>query len=477
LPLANPALHPLPVIAILLLCCPQCQPPQAAADDWPWFLGPEHTGVVRETGLNLDWTRSVPELVWRQSIGTGYSAPSVLGDRLVVHHREDDAEIVSCRNRADGSEVWRYSYPSDFEDPYGYNNGPRCSPILTQEHCFSLGAGGMLTCVSFETGRKIWQVDLRKQFDIPEWFFGVGCSPILDGNQLIVLVGGQPNSGVVSFRATDGEVLWEAVGKQTWDGAVTDEAGDTYQWTGDEMVVSYSSPLIATIHGRRHLLCQMRQGLVSLDPATGAENFHFWFRPRVHESVNAARPLVMGDRIFLSAAYQLGSVMLQVAPDGAGVTVLWRDRRSLQAHWSTPIHVDGFIYGFSGRHENEGELRCIRASDGRLIWQTDGFAGKLTDLVRDRSTGRIIDRNSGKEIPFPYYGRGSMVQAGDRFIVLGERGTLSIVEVNPEKFVEHGRTSFDEISYPAWAAPVISSGMMYLRSEDWLICVSLKSDD
>jgi outer membrane protein assembly factor BamB len=221
----------------------------------------------------------------------------------------------------------------------------------------------------------------------------------------------------------------------------------------------------------------MRQGLVSLDPATGAENFHFWFRPRVHESVNAARPLVMGDRIFLSAAYQLGSVMLQVAPDGAGVTVLWRDRRSLQAHWSTPIHVDGFIYGFSGRHENEGELRCIRASDGRLIWQTDGFAGKLTDLVRDRSTGRIIDRNSGKEIPFPYYGRGSMVQAGDRFIVLGERGTLSIVEVNPEKFVEHGRTSFDEISYPAWAAPVISSEMMYLRSEDWLICVSLKSDD
>jgi len=449
----------------------------AASDDWPWFLGPEHTGVVSETNLHLTWSETEPSLVWKQRIGTGYSAPSVLGNRLVVHHRQGNQEIISCRNVNDGSEIWKHAYSSDFEDPYGYNNGPRCSPVLIANRCFTLGAGGILTCVALDTGRVIWQHDLRADFDIPAWFFGMGCSPILDQNRLIVLVGGQPNSGVVAFDITDGEVIWEAGGKQTWDGAKTDRNGEQYEWTGDEMVATYSSPIIATIHGKEHLLCQMRQGLVSLDPVTGQENFHYWFRPKVHESVNAARPIVIGQRVFLTAAYQLGSVMLEVAPDGMSATPVWRDRDSMQAHWSTPIHVDGYIYGFSGRHENEGELRCIDASNGKLVWKTDGFSGSLGDLIRDRTTGQIIDRKSGEAIPFPYFGRGSLVRVGDRFIVLGERGTLAVVEVNPEEFVEHGRTAFDEISYPAWPAPVIADKMMYLRSEKWLICVSLIPPD
>src|SRR5690606_32306526 len=109
-----------------------------------------------------------------------------------------------------------------------------------------------------------------------------------------VLVGGQPNSGVVAFDADTGETLWESVGRQTWDGADTGVASDPkYEWTGEEMVVSYSSPIAATIHGKRHVLCLMRQGLVSVDPETGAENFHYWFMSRAYESVNAARPVVV----------------------------------------------------------------------------------------------------------------------------------------------------------------------------------------
>ena len=107
---------------------------------------------------------------------------------------------------------------------------------------------------------------------MPEWFFGVGCSPILDGDRLIVLVGGQPNAGVVAFNTKDGRVLWQAVGRDTWNGVVDAHADEPYEWTGEEKIVSYSSPLIAEIHGKRHLLCLMRQGLVSLYPETGALN-------------------------------------------------------------------------------------------------------------------------------------------------------------------------------------------------------------
>ncbi len=446
----------------------------ACADDWPWFLGPNHTGESSELtqNLNLDWSENPPPTLWKQSIGTGYSAPSVLGDKLVVHHRLRDQEVLSCRNVNDGAEIWQYAYPSKFEDPYGYNNGPRCSPVLTSEKCYSLGAEGMLACVALADGKVIWQKDLRKEFSLPEWFFGVGCSPILDGDRLIVLVGGQPSAGVVAFNANSGDVLWQAVGKQTWDGVKTDE-GNSYKWTGDEMVVSYSSPVIREIHGRRHLLCLMRQGLVSLDPADGSENFSYWFRARVHESVNAARPVVIDDKIFLSAAYQVGSALLKVEPDGKSFTEVWRDKKNLLTHWSTPIHVDGCIYGFSGRHENEGELRCIRVSDGKVNWASTGFDGDLSQLARDKSTGNILDAKTGKVIPYPFFGRGSQIRVGNRFIVLGERGTISVVDVDKEKFVERGRFSMSEIDYPAWAAPVLANGRMYLRSEKWLVAVDL----
>lgn len=451
-----------------------CGTGSVCGEDWPWFLGPRHTGESGETGIVLDWTAGPPPVLWKQAIGTGYSAPSLLGDRLVIHHRQGKQEIISCRRRSSGEELWQYTYESAFEDPYGYNNGPRCSPVLTDRYCFTLGAEGMLCCVSLQDGSLVWKNDLKATFQLPEWFFGMGCSPLLDGERLIVLVGGQPNSGVVAFDTATGKVLWEAVGKQTWDGTETPE-GNKYAWTGEEMVVSYSSPMIAEIHGRRHLLCLVRQGLVSLDPETGATNFHWWFRSRVHESVNAARPIVVADQIFLSAAYQVGSALLKVSPDGRAVSPVWSDRSNLLAHWSTPIHVDGCVYGFSGRHENEGELRCVRLQDGGLQWSTSGFDGDLTNLRVNRANGKVVDSETGKEIPYPFFGRGSLTRVGDRFIVLGERGTLAVVDVNRDRFVERGRFSLDEIGNPAWVAPVVSDGKLYLRSENWLVCLDLQN--
>ncbi|MEZ6133105.1 MAG: PQQ-binding-like beta-propeller repeat protein [Planctomycetaceae bacterium] len=445
-----------------------------SAEDWPWFLGPRHDGTSAEADILLTWPDTGPPVAWKQSVGTGYSAPSTLGDRLVVHHRVGDEEIVSCRSAKDGVELWDYRYESRFEDPYQYNNGPRCSPLLHGKLCITLGAEGMLCCLDLESGKLKWRHPLKDEFELPDWFFGVGCSPILDGDRLYVLVGGQPNSGVVAFDVNDGSVLWQAVGKETWDGVTDRHSGKPYQWTGTEMVISYASPVLATIHGRPHLLCLVRQGLVSLDPETGRQNFAYWFRPKVHESVNAARPVVIGDQIFLSAAYRLGSALLKVQPDGKSVDEVWTNAENMLAHWSTPVHVDGFLYGFSGRHENEGELRCVRVSDGKVMWQTTGFSGNVRELARDRDSGKIINTVTQKPVPFPYYGRGSLIQVGDRFVVLGERGTLAVVHVNSQEFTEDCRTSFDEIHYPAWAAPILSNGRLYLRSEDWLLCLDVR---
>jgi outer membrane protein assembly factor BamB len=451
--------------------------PDRRGEDWPVFLGPHGTGVCNETEWLKTWPEGGLKIAWSKRIGTGYSAPSVRGNRLVVHHRpRGNDEFVDCLRADTGEPLWSFKYRSDYEDRYAYNNGPRCTPLLAENRCYTFNPEGKLFCLELSTGRPIWARDCSKDFQIPEDenFFGVGCTPILEGELLIALVGGQPNSGVVAFNAETGDIVWQSVGKSTWDGAATgDSLKPKYEWTGQESLYSYSSPIAATIHGRRQILCLMRQGLVSLDPQDGSTNFKFWFRPSERESVNAARPVVIGDKIFLSAAYRLGSVLLQVQPSGKEVQVVWKDARNMLNHWSTSIHVDGFLYGFSGRHEEEGELRCLDLATGKVQWQSIGYDGDISKLTQSPVTGEIKD-GTGKVIPFPFFGRGSKIQIGDRFLVLGERGTLALIKVNPERFEELGRMSVPGIKYPAWAAPVLSRGRVYLRSETHLVCLDLK---
>src|ERR1041385_2680841 len=121
------------------------------------------------------------------------------------------------------------------------------------------------------------------------------------------------------------------------------------RWPAWEKQASYSTPVAATIHGQRHILCLMRQGLVSVNPTNGTVNFSFWFRSPANDSVNAMNPVVRDDLILLSAAYyKIGSVLLRVKPEGNGVQELWRST-VLEVHWTTPIYDKGFLYAFSGR--------------------------------------------------------------------------------------------------------------------------------
>ncbi|MEW4489298.1 PQQ-binding-like beta-propeller repeat protein [Thalassoglobus sp. JC818] len=445
-------------------------------EDWPHFLGPTHDGISTETGLLDSWPADGPPLVWEREVGTGYSAPSILNGRLVLHHRINDEEIVECFNAETGKQQWSYSSPSRFRDPYGYNNGPRCSPILTDEHCFTLGAEGRLLCLKLTAGSLVWERQLRDEYDIPDGFFGVGSTPILEGDRLIVPVGGQPNSGIVAFDKNTGKPLWSAVGQATWDSVSTGWASDdTYDWTGEEMVVSYSSPIAATIHGQRHILCLMRHGLVSLNPETGEENFRHWFRSRTHESVNAARPVVVDDTILLSAAYRVGATLLRVQPDGKSYEVVWSDPRNLLTHWSTSIPLDGYFLGFSGRHENEGELRCIDAKTGEVKWSTTGASEDAS--FKRAFDGSIVNAKTGETVPFPFYGRGSKILADGKFIILAERGTLALCKATTEGWEEISRCSAPRMKYPSWTAPVLSHGLLYLRCEDALVCLDLKASN
>jgi outer membrane protein assembly factor BamB len=303
----------------------------------------------------------------------------------------------------------------------------------------------------------VWQRDTAVDFKVPEAFFGVGSTPILEGGLLIVMVGGQPNSGLVAFDPRSGKTVWQSVGEANWQGvAMTGWPGEPkVRWKSWDKQASYSTPVAATIHGRREVLCLTRQGLVSLDPKTGAVNFSFWFCSTVNESVNAMCPVVADDLIFISAAYyKIGSVLLREKPDGKSVEEVWRGD-ALELHWTTPILLDGYLYAFSGRNEPDARMRCVELRTGKVTW----------DL--DESWPAHSARTPG------VYGRASSILADGKLITLGEGGLLGLFKPNPVQPEEIGHFQVPQLHYPCWAAPVLSRKKLYLRDEDRLVCLEM----
>jgi outer membrane protein assembly factor BamB len=449
--------HWFAVLVFLFLAAPLDSLANSDSNDWPQFLGPHANGISDEIGLLENWPTNGPALVWDKKIGTGYSSPSVRSNLLVLHHRIADEEIVESFEAATGKQVWRYGYPSHFVDPYGYNNGPRGTPLLTSDRCYTFGAEGKLLCLDLQTGKLVWQRDTGADWNVPPAFFGVGSSPILEGDLLLVMVGGQPNSGIVAFDSKTGKTVWESVGEKNWHGQTKlGWPGEPkVNWQTWEKQASYSTPVAATIHAQRHVLCLMRQGLVSLNPTNGQVNFSFWFRSPANDSVNAMNPVVVDDLILLSAAYyKIGSVLLRVEPNGKGVEEVWRST-ALEIHWTTPIYHEGFLYAFSGRNEPDARFRCIELKTGKLMWDRD-------------------ERWPSHSTPQPaVYGRGSCIMADGKLIALGEGGLLGLFKVNPQQPQEICRSQIPQLHYPCWAAPVLSRKKLYLRSEDHLVCLDL----
>ena len=439
----------------------------ARATDWPEFMGPTRDQVSAEAGLIDTFPEKGPRLVWERALGKGYGAPSIRGGLLVVHHRVGNEEIVEALDAKTGAARWKLAYPSHYTDPFGYNNGPRCTPLLTADRCYTFGAEGVLLCAELATGKEIWRRETGRDFDVPEAFFGAGSSPILEDGLLIVQVGAQPDSGVVAFDASTGKTVWESVGEKSWTGMpMTGWPGErTVKWDRAdptfEKMASYCTPVAATIHGKRHVLVVTRQGLVSLDPKTGGVNFSFWFRARQNDTVNAMTPVVSGDTILLSSAYfRLGSVLLRVKPGGKSVEEIWRGLQ-LEIHWTRPVLSGGHLFAFSGRNEPDARFRCVEMATGKLAWERD-------EAWPNGGHGRV---RRGEEPQV--FGRASAILADGKLIAIGEAGLLGIFKPNTVRIEELSRWQVPQLGYPCWAAPVLADHLLYLRDEDHLVSYDL----
>ncbi|HEV3142436.1 MAG TPA: PQQ-binding-like beta-propeller repeat protein [Gemmataceae bacterium] len=420
--------------------------------DWPRFLGPTADSISTETGIIKPWPKDGLKVVWQKKLSLGYAPPAVSRGRLFVFDSYIDAEKkqilarLTCRNAETGAELWKFEYPTDYDDFFGYDNGPRCSPIVDGDHVFILGVEGMLHCLRAVDGKEVWKVDTRQEFNVIQNFFGVASCPVVEGDLLLVAVGGSPKETVIKDFAND------FMGLKSNGSAIVafDKQTGKVKYRGGDELSGYSTPVVTTVAGQRIGLYFARGGLLEFNPQTGEQKFHYPWRARILESVNASNPLVVGDKVLLTECYGPGSVCLKIKPGGADV--IWsdenKDRRekSLQGHWNTPIHRDGFVYGCSGRHTAQAELRCIELATGKLMWRKPGLT------------------------------RSSLLLVDGHIVCLCEDGLLLLLRASPDQYQEVSRIDLNEaglLDYPCWAAPVLSHGLLYLRGKERLVCLEL----
>jgi hypothetical protein len=160
--------------------------------DWGPFLGPTGDGKSPEKGILTQWPKEGLKTVWEKALGTSYGAPAISQGRLFQFDRFGRMARVYCLQAETGDELWRYEYPTAYEDYYGYNNGPRCSPVVDGDRVYAYGAEGVLVCLNAITGKLLWKVETAKDFGVVQNFFGNGSNVVVEGKLLLAMVGGSP---------------------------------------------------------------------------------------------------------------------------------------------------------------------------------------------------------------------------------------------------------------------------------------------
>ena len=414
-------------------------------EDWPVFLGPRGDSTSLEKGILTDW-KSGLKVVWSQRLGQSYGIGAVSRGRYFQFDRLGRNARVLCMNAETGEKIWTREYETDYRDMYNYSNGPRCSPIVDGNRVYAFGPEGRLHCLDVADGTILWEVDTEKMFNVQQNFFGVGSNPVIHGDLLITMVGGSPSD----FRAPQG-ALGGAKGDKSGIVAFDKFTGKVKYRVTDELA-SYASLKLAKIANRDWCFAFARGGLVGFEPQTGKVEFNYPWRSRILESVNASVPVVVGNEVFISETYGPGASLLRVKP-GSG-KVIWKDaetarEKTFQAHWNTPIHRNGFLYGSSGRHDYNAVLRCIDWKTGDVMWDKLGLT------------------------------RTSLLYVDDHFVCQLETGELHLLKVNPNKYDEVARFTLRDadgdalLVEPCWAAPILSHGLMYVRGQDRVVCLEL----
>ncbi|REJ93744.1 MAG: pyrrolo-quinoline quinone [Planctomycetota bacterium] len=407
------------------------------ADDWPQWGGPQRDLVWRESGIVQSLPAGRLPRVWTAKVGEGYAGPAVADGKVYLTDRihgegNDGVERVLCLDAESGDLLWKHEYECLYS--VSYPAGPRATPLCHDRLVYTLGAVGHLFCLDAETGEIVWSRFFPDDFGtrLPTW--GTAAAPLVDGDQLIALVGG-PDALVVSFDRRTGKELWRAL---------------------DDPGVGYCPPMIYDFDGQRQLIIWHPQAVSALDPRSGASLWDHRFP--VQAGLTIATPRKHNNRLLVSSFYN-GSLMLEVSSGGA--EEVWRGKSDseirtdgLHALMGTPILTDTHIYGVG----SYGQLRCLDADTGRRVWETFEATGE------DRWWNAFL-------IPHE-----------DRVFIHNEQGELIIARLTPEGYDEDSRALLIEPTRPVrrrmtiWSHPAFAMQSVFARNDKVLVRVNLAAE-
>lgn len=374
---------------------------------WPRWRGPARDGVSTETGWKSEGR---DEPLWKTDVGIGHSCPSIVGDRLFITGFDDGLglDVVYCLDADSGAELWARTYPAQIRNS-GHGGGTLTTPAVDGEQVFVSTREGELRCLSAETGEVVWERDLAEEHETAPLDYGFGGSPLVLADRVVCNVG-----KTVAVDKATGETLWA---------------------TRDHLAL-YSTPTSFALEGESTVAVFTKEGLFLLDPDDGTELRHFpWRKGKV--TVNAATPVVVGDKLFISSSYNHGCALVDFSTEIPEAT--W-ESRVMRTQLSGAVLYDGYLYGF-----DESMLKCIDL-DGKERWRKRGL------------------------------GMGALMASDGRLLIASEQGELVIAAAGTAKFQELFRRRA-LTGGPCWTNPVLAGGRIYLRNgQGELVCLDHRAD-
>ena len=398
------------------------QPGKAATQfEWPQFLGPHRNGISAETGLLESWPTGGQREVWRKPAGVGMSGLVISRGRVLTMIERAGKQQLVALAAVDGTEQWLCPIAPAYKNQMG--NGTRATPTIAGERVFVFSGEGMLAAVNFADGKLLWSKDLLKELNTAQADYGMACSPLVVGDQVIVSVGASGGS-VAAFDAAAGKLLWKTG---------SDPAG-------------YSSPTLLNVGGQQQIVAFTGGAAVGLAPGTGTQLWRFPYETDF--ACNIASPVAYKGKVFISAGENHGCALLSLEPAGGGFTAseVWSSqgpKSILRNEWQTSVLLGDHLYGFDnvGGAGPISHLTCIEAETGKQAWQATRF------------------------------GKGNLIAADGKLFMSTMKGELVVAKASPQAYQELGRAT---VIGSTRQAPALANGLLYLRDDKEVVCFDVR---
>jgi len=385
----------------------------AEAADWPNWRGPNHNGISKETEWVATWPEAGPKVLWEKSLGAGFASMAVSEGRVYAMGNIKNNDILYCLDADTGKEIWKKSYPCPLFKK-NHEGGPSATPTVSGDSVYTFSKNGDAVRFKAATGQVVWHKNLNKELDAKHPTWYFAGSALIIDNMVILNTG----TNGIALNKDDGSVIW-----QNGKGAAGYATAVPYTMGNQKCVVIFSA-----------------KEMVALIAKTGKV---LWKIPwKTSYDVNAADAIITGDKMFISSGYNKGCALFKIGP--SDFTELWRNK-SMSNHFNSCVLWKGYIYGLddgSGK-----ELRCLDFKTGQLQWGQRGF------------------------------GKGSLMLADGKLIILSDKGKLAIAEASPTGYKE--LSSAQILTGKCWTVPVLANGRIYARNnpDGRLVCLDVSGKD